>query len=259
VHIVDTGSSDVPLVLCHAFPMDSRMWAAVRTPIAHHTRVITVDQPGLGRTPPSDQPPSLDTVAAAILAELDARGVSRAIFGGCSMGGYVTMAIVRAAPERVAGLLLVDTKSAADTTEQRAGRATVADRAEYEGSAWLAEAMLPALLGETTRAFRPEVVATARELITSQPAVGVAWAARAMAARPDSAADLRGFDVPALVVAGAEDQLMPPTVVSDLAALLPNAHLAVLGGVGHLPPLEDPPLFANAVINWLAQLRVDQP
>jgi pimeloyl-ACP methyl ester carboxylesterase len=251
VHFTDTGTSDVPLVLFHAFPVDSRMWAAVRAPIAEHIRVITFDQPGFGRTPAVDHEPSLDFVAAEALAQLDGLGVERAIFGGCSMGGYVAMAVVRAARDRVAGLLLANTKAVADVAEQRAGRATVAGRAEREGTGWLCEAMLPVLLGETTRTSRAEVVATAQELITSQSGAGVAWAARAMAGRPDSTADLRGLDVPALVVAGSEDRLMPPSLVSELAALLPGAQLAVLGGVGHLPPLEDPALFTTAVTGWL--------
>nr|WP_246869008.1 hypothetical protein [Saccharopolyspora sp. ASAGF58] len=87
----------------------------------------------------------------------------QAVLGGCSMGGSVTMAVPRAAPQRVAGLLLVDTRAVADNDEQRANRHTVADRAEREGTArWLAESTLPNLLGNPTHERQPEVVASVR-------------------------------------------------------------------------------------------------
>lgn len=246
--------TDLPLVLLHAFPLDSRMWDGVRAPLVAQTRVITPDQRGLGRTtlPDTDRDPDLADAAADVLALLDRLGLDRVLLGGCSMGGYLAMAVLRAAPERVAGLVLIDTRAGADSDEAAAGRRATAERAETEGHAgWLAEKMLPDLLGATTRAALPELVGTVRELIDAQPPAGVAWAQRAMAARPDSLALLRTADVPALVLVGEEDTLTTPEVAREMAGAMPDAELVVLPNVGHLSPLESPAAVADAISAWL--------
>jgi pimeloyl-ACP methyl ester carboxylesterase len=221
------------LVLLHAFPLDSRMWDGVREPIAKRLRLVT---PDLG-----DGPPSLDDAADAVLAGL---GDEPFVLGGCSMGGYLAMAILRKAPAQVAGLLLVDTKSAADTPEARDNRLAVAARAEAEGvTGWLADAMLPNLVNP---AARPEVLATLRSLIDSQAGSVVARAQRAMAARPDSTELLASVTVPTLVVRGADDALMAPGAIQ-----VPGAQVVEMAGCGHLPPVEDPDGFAAVVLDWL--------
>lgn len=245
---------ELPLVLLHAYPLDARMWNPLRESLAARTRLITPDQRGLGRTPlpPTDREPSLDDAAADVVAMLDKLGLDRVVLGGCSMGGYVTMAVLRRAPERVGALVFIDTRAAADTQQARAERLAVADRAESEGiEGWLADDMLPKLLSEHARSARPELVATVRELIESQRPSGVAWALRAMAARPDSTEALRDVDVPALVIVGEQDSLTPPALAGDLADALPRARLVVIPGAGHLTPLEAPQQVGDAVLDWL--------
>jgi pimeloyl-ACP methyl ester carboxylesterase len=245
--------ADLPLLLLHAFPVDARMWQAVREPLAARLRLITPDQRGLGRTPlpDSDREPSLEDAARDVLALLDKLELDQVVLGGCSMGGYVTMAVLRLAPERVGGLVLIDTRSTADTPEAAENRDKLAARAESDGvTGWLAESMLPGLLGETTRTSRPDVVETVRDMIDSQQPSGVAWAARALAARPDSADVLAAADVPALVVVGEEDTLTPPDAARAMAGLLPKSELVVLPGAGHLTPLENPAGVSDAILRW---------
>ncbi|WP_114452327.1 alpha/beta fold hydrolase [Halopolyspora algeriensis] len=267
MHYIESGAGP-PLVLLHAFPVDARMWHGARTLLEEQVRVIAPDQRGLGQsaldgssapdladegaTRRAAEQPGLGTVAADVLALLDSLGLSEVVLGGCSMGGYVATAVLQAAPERVSGLLLADTKAVADNAEQRDNRLSVADRAEREGtSGWLAENSLPGLVGRTTRNERPEVVDEIGALIDSQPAEGVAWAQRAMAARPDGTDTLRGFTGPALVVVGEEDTITPPEIARDVTAVLPDAELVTLPGAGHLSAMETPEAFANAVLPWL--------
>lgn len=243
---------DAPLVLLHAFPLDSRMWDGVRGPLSSVTRVITPDQRGLGRSPlpESQRPPSLDDAAMDVIAMLNKLELDRVVLGGCSMGGYVAMAVLRAAPERVAGLVLIDSKATADTDEARENRLKVADRVDAEGVGWMPESVLPALLGSTTRAERPEVVGAVRTLIEEQPPSGVSWAQRAMAARPDSRDTLRGVDLPALVVVGEEDELTPKSEARLMAGALSGSELVVVPGAGHLSPIEAPEQIASSVVEW---------
>ncbi|MFC9251392.1 alpha/beta fold hydrolase [Amycolatopsis thailandensis] len=240
---------ELPLVLLHAFPVDARMWDGVRAPLSERLRLITPDQRGLGRSPlpETDREPDLDDAARDVVALLDRLGLDKVVLGGCSMGGYLTMAVLRLAPERVGGLVFIDTKATADTPEAVRARHDVAARVEAEGAGWMPEAVTPGLLAEKAA---PEVAERLRELITTQPPSGIAWAARAMAARPDSLETLRSADVPALVVVGEEDGLTPLEAANTLVETLPDATLVVLPEAGHLTPLEDPTGVVEAILGW---------
>ena len=229
-----------PLVLLHAYPVDSRMWDALRPGLDP----ITPDQTGFGAAPLTNKAPSLDVVAADVLALLDERGLDRVVLGGCSMGGYATMAVLRVAPERVAGLVLIDTKPTADTDEAAAVRLAAAGRAEAEGTGWLADEMLPKLVAHPVDGLR--------ELIDAQSPGAVAWAQRAMAERPDSTEALRGLGIPALVIHGAQDAIIPVSVGRELASTV-DGEFAVLEGCGHLPPVEQPERVVEVIGDWLTR------
>lgn len=243
--------TELPLVLLHAFPLDARMWDPVRAPLAERFRVITPDQRGLGRSPlpETEAEPDLADAARDVVALLDKLELDQVVLGGCSMGGYLAMAVLRQAPERVGGLVLIDTKATADTPEAAQTRLDVADRAEAEGvKGWLADGNLPNLLADTASA---DVRARVRELIDAQPPSGVAWAARAMRNRPDSVDLLRETDVPALVIVGERDAITPLDAANTMVDALPDATLAVLPDVGHLTPLEDPAGVVEAILGWV--------
>ena len=250
MHVTESGSG-TPLVLLPAFPFDGRMWDRLRPGLAEQARVITPDLRGFGRTPLGVAAPDLEVAAGVVIGLLDELGLDRVLLGGCSMGGYVAMAVLRAAPERVGGLVLIDTKHTANTQEAKENRYTMAERADGEGTGWLADEMLPVLLGQTTVERRADVVDTVRRLMSEAAPAAVAWAQRAMATRPDSAAVLRAADVPALVLHGAEDGLIPVEAARGMAELLPRAELIVLPGAGHLPPLEVPAEVIAAVAEWI--------
>jgi pimeloyl-ACP methyl ester carboxylesterase len=239
---------ETPLVLLHAFPLDHRMWDGVRAGIAEHIELITPDQRGFGDEPLGVDDPSLDAVAEDVLTRLNGR---RVVLGGCSMGGYVAMSILRKAPSQVAGLLLVSTRASADAEAGRANRHAMASRIEAEGTGFVPDAVLPTLLGMETTDRRPEVVDEVRALIASQDGAAIAWAQRAMAARPDSSAVLSQTEVPTLIIRGEQDTLIPADEADALATLMPKAEVVILAGAGHLPSLEVPEEFTGAVARWL--------
>ncbi|HSV65219.1 MAG TPA: alpha/beta fold hydrolase [Mycobacteriales bacterium] len=246
------------LVLLHAFPLTSAMWDDVRPALPTTTRVVTPDQRGFGASPLGGDPPSLDTVADDVAALLDSLGVRRAVVGGLSMGGYVAMAFCRRYGDRVAGLVLADTKAAADPEPAAANRLRIAERVlGEEGSGVLLHTVFPLLLGATTERERPAVVDQVRTMVAAAPPAGVAWAQRAMAARPDSFDTLRRVAVPALVIAGAEDRLSTVEDARAMAEALPDARLVTIPAAGHLSAVEQPAAFAAAVTDFLAELAAD--
>ncbi|MCU0302092.1 MAG: alpha/beta hydrolase [Candidatus Nanopelagicales bacterium] len=259
LHFVETGQGD-PVVLLHAFPVDSALWAAQRHPIAQAGfRVITPDLPGFGGSRLAEAEPSVDVMADEVVGVLDHLGITRAVVGGLSMGGYVTMALLRRHPDRLRAIALVDTKGDADPPAAAANRHAVAAAVEAAGSTSdLAETMLPNLLGATTRAERPEVVAAVRRWITAQPPAAVAWAQRAMAARPGSLEDIAAFGRPVLVLHGAEDTISP---AADARAMVEAARLGgsptrlvEVPAAGHLTAVEAPEPVTQALLDWLGTL-----
>lgn len=256
LHHVETGEGPAVLLL-HAFPMDSALWAAQRRPLAEAgLRVITPDLPGFGGSPVSDQPPSLDVMADAVADLMDHLGLESAVVGGLSMGGYVTMAMLRRHPNRLAGVILADTRAVADNPEAAATRMRMAAEVEAAGSTvGIAEPMLANLLGPTTRDTRPDVVAAVRRWIGAQPAAGVAWAQRAMATRPDAVADIAGFGGPVLVLYGDQDVISPAADAEVMASAArsggsPTA-VVEIAGAGHLSAVEDPEAVTRALLGWL--------
>ena len=111
-----------PLVLLAPFPFDSRFFTPLRAALGDR-RVLTPD-------PECTGDPDLDILADQVVAGLDAEGVDRAVVGGVSMGGYVALNLLRRHPQRLAGLVLIDTRATADTATARAGRLAVAERAD---------------------------------------------------------------------------------------------------------------------------------
>src|SRR4051812_17840903 len=188
-----TTSHARSLVLVHAFPMGAGMWQP-QLDAAPDWTIVTPALPGFdGR--PLVGPPTMDAYARDVLDTLDGMNIRRAVFGGLSMGGYVIFSILRQAPERVAGLILADTRTSTDSAERRAARQRSIELARRSGPAAIADEMLPNILGATTRARRPEVAAHVRTLIESQPAQTIAAALEAMIQRSDSTNVLAGVTV----------------------------------------------------------------
>lgn len=254
MHVREAGSG-TPVVLLHAFPLSSTMWDRARRPLSAGAHLLTPDLRGFGRTPLGTAEPSLELLADDVCALLDDRGIDRAVVGGVSMGGYVTMAFLRRHPERVSGVVLIDTKASADDDAARANRERIARVIlEEHHPRILLEDVLPTLLGDTTRRHRPEVLGEVQGLVESAPPPAVAWAQRAMARRPDSLATLREVAVPGLVVVGEEDTLAPVSAAQAMADALPKADLVTVPGAGHLSPVERPDAVAQAILDWLPRV-----
>src|SRR5512134_2831152 len=122
VRYVEAGAG-WPVVLIHAFPLGAAMWRPQMDEVPDGWRLIAADLPGFGgEEVDGSEPPTVETYAADVEALLDALEIDRAVIGGLSMGGYVTFALYRRAPERFSGVILANTRSTADTPEGKGAR-----------------------------------------------------------------------------------------------------------------------------------------
>lgn len=259
VHHYRPGTTGTPIVLLHGFPLDRRMWDDVVDIVPGERPLVAVELPGFGSSPRGedvaeslglDRAPSLETAAAGVVEALRAHGIGRAVIAGLSMGGYVAMAVLEIAPELVAGLALVDTKSTADGVEAIANRHRIADAVEDSERIDEVLGLRTSLLGATSREARPGLAARLESWIRDQGPQGVAWAQRAMAARPDRTDVLRRFAGPSVVVVGEEDELTPVEAAQQMVDALSvrgTSELVVAPRAGHMTTIEAPETVATAL------------
>jgi pimeloyl-ACP methyl ester carboxylesterase len=113
----DTGGDGAPVILSHGFLMDRTMFDPQVAALRATHRVITWDQRGFGDTVYDGQPFTYWSSAADCLGLLDHLGIERAVLGGMSQGGFLSLRAALAAPERVAGLILLDTQAGTEDPE----------------------------------------------------------------------------------------------------------------------------------------------
>jgi 3-oxoadipate enol-lactonase len=222
------------LLLIHAFPLDARMWEPQLGALGDAVPVVAPHLPGFGGTTGSGDVMTMGSAAERCIEALTTAGLDRAVVCGLSMGGYVAFELWRRSRDRIAGLVLANTRAGADTEEGAGGRRALAERLMSEGNGFLVETPPPLLSDAATEDLRRRV----SEMIGGQPAASIAAASLGMAERPDSTPDLAGINVPTLVVTSDGDRLIPAEVTSPMADQIPGAELAIIDGAGHLSNLE---------------------
>ena len=167
--------------------------------------VVAPSLPGFGDTDGVGPTMTMGAAADRCLQAADAAGIERFVACGLSMGGYVAFELWRMARQRIAGLVLANTRSGADAPEAAQGRRALADRLDAEGNGFLVEQPPPLLSDQAPDELWEQV----RGSIGAQPAASIGAAARGMAERTDSTPDLGAIDVPMLIVTSSLDTLDP--------------------------------------------------
>ena len=233
------------IVWIHGFPLSPAIFEKQRA--IDGVQHVMPPLPGFGGAAPPQGSMSMDEYARGILAAMPH---GKAIFAGLSMGGYICFSIARLAPERMSGLILIDTRATADNDEQRAGRYTTIEKVRAANSVEaVVEAMLPKML---TSDAPEEMRRRVREIMSASSTEGVIFALEAMAQRADSAELLPRIDVPALVVVGSDDPITPPSNAEEMARAIPNATLVNIPGAAHLANYEQWERFNGAVTSFIA-------
>lgn len=236
VHGEGTGT---PLLLTHGYAASAAMWAPNLEALAAGRPVVTWDLRGHGESDaPHDASRYSEPASVADMAAiLDAVGVERAVVGGLSLGGYLSLAFHVEHRERVEALLLFDTgpgyRSAAP--REQWNRWAVAQAAAFE-----AEGLAALSASSEVRRGRHD------------PA-GLALAARGILVQHSSAVidALPSVAVPTLVLVGADDVAFL-SAADYMASKIPGARLVVLDAAGHASNLDQPETFNRAVLDFLS-------
>ncbi len=189
---------------------------------------------------------TMEAIARSILAAAP----ERFALAGLSMGGFISYAILRQAPQRVTRLALLDTGCRADTPERKEQRLRRNELARREGAGAVQDELMPLLihkdrLGDKafTALVRQMAVDTGTDALVRQHA--------ALMGRPDSRPFLASIKCPTLVLVGREDALTPVEMAQEIVAGIPGARLEIIPDCGHLSTMERPEAVNRALRAWL--------
>ena len=227
-----------PVVLLHPFPCHHEFWNPIAGALESRYRLILPDLRGHGESEIGEGPALMQKHAGDLARVLDAAGIGRAAFIGCSIGGYILFEFWRRFRARVSSFALCDTRPQADTAEARANRLQAAAAVLEQGTGPFLETMIPKLMGRTTVSTRPDLVDGARAMMRKMSAEDISLVQRGMAERPDSVGDLKTINVPAVIVIGQEDLLSTVADGEMIQRNIAGSQLKVIPKAGHYAPWE---------------------
>lgn len=238
-----------PVVLLHGFPFHHGIWQQVAEKLERHARLIMPDLRGFGQSPATEGMYSMRLLAEDVARLLDKLSLEKVVLVGHSMGGYVSLAFAQAYPGRLLGLGLVATQAAADNPEKRQSRLKTASLVKRRGVKVVANDMAPKLTPNASLA------APLVEIMMGANRQAVIGALQGMAERSDVTGDLSNIVVPAVVVAGAADQLLTLENQRTMAQMLPKGWLVEIPNGGHMPMFENPDLVADSIRQLVEMVR----
>lgn len=240
------------VVFLHAFPLSAEMWRSQIGGAPPGWRMVAPDYRGFGRSSAPDLDKSgMNDLAGDVVDLLDRLEIARAVIAGCSMGGYVAFDLLERAQNYVSGLVLIDTRAGADTDEVKANRRKMLEQVDQGGAEAIASEMTPKLLGATTRRERPDVVKQVHDLICSNGPAAIKMAVNAIMERKDMTPLLPKIAIPTLIIAGAEDALIPLAASEAMHRAVSQSTLDIIPSAGHLPNLEQAMAFDAALHAFL--------
>ncbi len=245
----DTGGDGPPVVLAHGFLMDSEMFAPQVEALRDRYRVITWDERGFGRTEFDGRPFTYWDSARDCLALMDHLGIERAVVGGMSQGGFLSLRAALLAPERVRALILLDTQAGTEHPDKVAA---------YQGmlDMWVAAGPVDELAGAVATIIIDDPDENPRWIAKWQarPKESLAEPGRCLLGRDDVTDRLGELTMPALVVHGTSDTAIEMPLAEALAAGLPGCDGVVAVPGAHAANLTHPGPVNAAILDFLDRL-----
>lgn len=257
LHVRVDGPETAPaVIMIHGFGSSLHTWEDWAQALKDRYRVIRLDLPGSGLSPPDPTGRYDDERVFDLLAALmDQLGAGRAALIGNSVGGRIAWGFAAARPDRVSRLVLVSPDGFASEGFEygkapRVGLLTHAMRAVLPRG--LVRMNLEQSYADPSR-LKPEAVERYYALLRAPGARAALIARMQQTVLQDPVPRLRAIQVPVLLVWGEQDRLIPVSNAQDYLAALPDAELAVLPDAGHLPQEEAPARALEPVSRFLAE------
>jgi 3-oxoadipate enol-lactonase len=247
VNAAKTGQG-TRLFLFHSLLSDRASFDAITPALAKSFRVIVPELPGFGRSQAVSG--GLAAIADRMAEAMrDAADGADAIVLGNGYGGFVALQMAIQHPDVAARFIFADCGAAFSEPGREAFR-NMAAAANARGLAAITDVAMRRLFAPEFQAQNPELMADRRAAFLKTD-VDVFRAACAQLAELDLRGQLNKVQVPALVVVGELDEATPPEMSHELAKGLPDARLKIIPGCAHVPQLQAPRVFLEAISDFL--------
>ena len=279
-------SKPLDMIFIHAYPVDSRMYLrnvqeesaeAKLKKLAEDAgklKVVLPNLPGFGSSEPFETPPrDLKPYVQAIHEIAEHFKMERFILGGCSMGGYIALEYLREHADSVRSLVLIDTKTRADTPEQRINRKNGVEMLqeaimtfkekdhtgvkvkdvyhEDENVREYVDGLHEKISSDFFRRTHAELAAQVKNMMLDQKVMGLIHALGGMAGREDTSELLKEFEKQVILFFGSEDTITPLEVAYELNEMAPHSVLEIVPLAGHLSNFENPEEFNSKMFKWV--------
>jgi pimeloyl-ACP methyl ester carboxylesterase len=245
----------VPLLLIHGFPLSGELYRGQLAELSNEFKVITPDLRGFGKSTTPDANGSIVTYAHDILALMDHLKIERAIIGGHSMGGQVTLELYKEAPQRFLGMMLIDTNPSAPSTIEAGEFNAFSAQVQQIGVPSIVPILTPQMLSGGYRATNPAGTAVMSDILAEGSVDGVAAGGQALATRGDYNALLPTITVPTLVLVGLNDNIYSYEVSELTRVAIPFSRLVVIPPAEHAPMFEKPLQTDLAIAEFAGRIR----
>lgn len=241
------------LVLIGGLTSDHQVWKSALRSLTPHFRVLIFDNRGAGQSSAPDQPYSIDMMADDTLALMDAMGISKAHILGHSMGGAIAMQMAIAQPDRVEKLIVAcsRTKISAISSLFFSMREKLYEQGV--SSELIAEYAMPFLFSEGFLKNQLNVGGFSQWMARNpypQSLVGFKHQLHASRTK-DFSGLLEKIVAPTLIIAGTEDIIATMEQTQLLASTIKNSEFLSIPHCAHMPHVEYPKVFAEAVLKFL--------
>ncbi|MFN2590985.1 MAG: alpha/beta fold hydrolase [Actinomycetota bacterium] len=249
LYFEDAGDGP-PVLLVHGLLFDSRQFAPQIESLSDRYRFVAPDCRNHGRSEFREAEYSQWALMEDHVALLDHLGIDRAVWGGVSMGGFQSLRAALRHPERVAGLVLIDSQAGPEVTDLAPIYEDAAAAAVRDGWTEASSALATGVLFGASAS--DELKASWVEFWKSMPTDAANALMRAVTRRDDITDRLGEIEAPAIVIHGEEDVAIPMDRAEALAGGLANVtELVRVPGAGHSSTLERPEIVTAALDRFL--------
>ena len=255
INYIDLGNpSGMPVLFVHGFPFSHAMWKRQLNEVSQLYRAIAYDVRGHGESYVGDGQYTIEAHVEDLISLMDYLKIEKSVIVGLSMGGYIALRALERSPGRFLAAVLCDTRSEADTNENKLKRAEGIKGVKRDGSALFADAFVKGVFTSDTFRQNPEVVEEIRTIIARTTPLGIAGTLLALASRTDTTASLSSIRIPTLILVGEQDATTPPSASQSMHARIPGSEIHLIPRAAHMSNLENPEVFSKQLLTFLKRV-----
>lgn len=244
------------ILFLHAFPMTSDMWKEQMQFFSKTHYTLAPDLPGFGKGALPAHSITFEHYVDSVINFLNEAGIKRSVWCGLSMGGYLALRMYERAPELCSGLILANTKAAADDNATKEKRWSTIKKLHAHRDLFI-EKQWNAMVSESSLE-KSKLKKCFHEIVSKSDEEGIISGLVCLATRMDSTEALPNIAVPTLILAGEHDKIIPLSEMQVLQKNIPESRLEVIKNAAHLSSMENPDDFNKVVAEFLTNLHTKE-